>query len=122
MKSYKLNRINLIYFSNGELYILRFTYTEGNMDVLPLTVIGHNLTCDKRDEFMLLYKDATEYTATLYKLCLLQSQNVTDIRDYCHYECKCYNKVPCEIKVLVTEPKDRMLCDIIPKGSDKFVN
>ena len=26
-----------------------------------------------------------------------------------------------EIKVLVTEPRDRILCDIIPTGSDKFV-
>ena len=55
---------------------------------------------------MLLYKDGADYrNAHAYKLCLLQSQNVTDNRDHCHYECKCYKKVPCEIKVLVTEPR-----------------
>ena len=92
------------------------------MDVLPLTVIGHNLTCDKPDEFMLLYKENADYRNTLHKLCSLQSHNLSYSRDNCYYECKCYNKVPCEIKVLVTEPRDRILCDIIPTGSDKFVN
>ena len=91
------------------------------MDVLPLTLIGHNLICDKQDEFMLLYKDATDYRSTVYKLCLLLSQNVTDSRDYCHYECKCYSTVPCEIQILIVQPRERILCDIIPTGSDKFV-
>ena len=111
-----------MYFSNGELFRLKFTYTEDAVDVLPLTVIGHNLTCDKRDKFMLLYKDGADYRTTLHKLCLLLSQNITDNRDHCHYECKCHKITPCEIKVLVTEPRERMLCDIIPTGSDKFVN
>ena len=70
---------------------------------------------------MLLYKDGADYRNTMHKLCLLQSQNITDNRDHCHYECKCYSKVPCEIKILIIKPKDRILCDIIPTGSDKFV-
>ena len=88
------------------------------MDVLPLTVIGHNLTCDQADEFMLLYR---VYGSRIYKLCMLQSQSFDENKDHCQYECKCYNTVPCEIKTLIIKPKDRIVCDIIPTGSDKFV-
>ena len=68
-----------------------------------------------------LYKDFTDYGSRVYKLCLLQSQRVDKNRDHCYYVCKCYNAVPCEIKMLIIKPKDRILCDIIPTGSDKFV-
>ena len=70
---------------------------------------------------MLLYKDFTDYRSRVYKLCILQSQSVDKNRDHCDYECKCYNTVPCEIKILIIKPNDRILCDIIPTGSDKFV-
>ena len=91
------------------------------MNVLSLTVIGHNLTCNKPDEFMLLYKDFTDDKSRVYRLCILQAQSVDKNRDHCYYECKCYNTVVCEIKILIIQQKDRILCDIIPTGSDKFV-
>ena len=108
-------------FSNGELYRLRFTYTEDSVDVLPLTLIGHNLACNKSDEFMLLFKDGTDYRSRTYRLCALQLQSLLDNRDQCYYKCKCYNIIPCEIKIVIIQSKDRMLCDIIPTGSEKFV-
>ena len=110
-----------MYFSNGELYQLRFTYTEDSVYVLPLTLIGHNSTCDKSDEFMLLYSDATDYRRRTYKLCALQSQSENDSMDHCYYKCICRNVIPCEIKIVIMQPKDRDLCDIIPTGSEKFI-
>ena len=103
------------------MFRLKFTYTEETVDVLLLTLIGHNLLCDRYDEFMLLYKDATNYRSTVYKLCLLHAQNVTDSKDHCQYECKCYSTVPCEINILIVQPRERILYDIIPTGSDTFV-
>ena len=53
--------------SHGRPLTLKFTHTKGKMNLLPLTLIGYNMTCIKPDDLVLLYKQNTQSDCVRYK-------------------------------------------------------
>ena len=95
---------------------LELTYHHAPVKVLPLTLIGLNLNCGRRD--ILVTTLSTDESSCQHRVaCDFIEEIIISGLSHCSYDCWCNNTNPCEIYIGIRNGEDKDLCDVFRSSS-----
>ena len=100
------------------LVALQLTYVQTSTNLLPITVIGSELTCAGDGE-MLVTTEIEALPCQHNHHCDFIEETLVSGMSHCTYECRCDNKIPCLILMYARYRSTKSLCDVF--RTDTFI-
>ena len=94
------------------------TYSARELGNLDLTIIGSNLHCGSDNLYLFSRRKETglkceSNSNALHAECNLRNVTTRETKEYCRYNCPCFNIVPCRIDIMFYVGKSAGLCEVL---------